>query len=97
MLPNTGSVVEDTTVAVLVMVVPLAPDTATTRVKTAEAPGLSVATEHDSVPLAPTAGAVQVNGVPDCDRETNVVPAGNGSVRVTLLAVAGPLFVTVMV
>ena len=74
------------------------PGTATTSVKTTDAPEFMVATVHVRVPVAPTAGAVHVNaGVPDWARETNVVPAGNGSVNVTLLAAEGPLFVTVIV
>ena len=100
LLPGTGSAVADVTVAVFVKVDPTrAPEgTATTNVKVTEAPEFMIGAVQDTVPLAPTAGVVQVNaGDPDCARETNVVPGGNGSVKVTLVAADGPLFVTMMV
>lgn len=50
------------------------------------------------VPLAPAAGVVQVNAGPAvCVPDTNVVPAGSGSDRLTVCAALGPALATVIV
>ena len=51
---------------------------------------------HVTVPAEPTGGVIQVQfaGVA---RDTKVAPVGMTSVKVTPVAVAGPLFVTVWV
>ena len=73
------------------------PDTLTTIVKVADAPEARLAFVHVTVPAAPTLGFVQANTGPMfCASETNVVLAGNVSVKETLVAGEGPLFVTVM-
>src|SRR5438093_1473851 len=91
LLPGFGSVIEDDAVAVFESVEPLvrfAP-ALNTSVNVAEAPEARVAM------LQLTAG-VQLNNGPDvCASETNVVPAGSASLRVTLCASLGPLFVMV--
>ena len=67
--------------------------TAETTVKVAEAPFTSVPIEQEIV-----APVVQLNVGPFVwFSETNVVPAGSGSVHVTLCASDVPLFATVMV
>jgi hypothetical protein len=51
---------------------------------------------HEIVPEAPTAGFEHVH--PEApELETNVVPAGSGSVNVTSRALLGPAFATVTV
>ena len=66
-------------------------------VKVAVVPNVSVAMEHETVPVPPTAGLVQMNTGPvGCDSETKVVFGGIVSVIVTLVASDGPLFVTLM-
>ena len=52
--------------------------------------------EHDVVPVPPAGGFVQTKADPlFCVSLTNVVPAGVASVIVTVVALPGPLFVTV--
>ena len=80
--------------AELVSVIPLATfaPTLRIRVKVADADDTSVAMLQ-----LPELG-VQLNDGPDvCASETNIVPAGIASLRVTLCASLGPLFVTVIV
>ena len=87
------------TVAVLVIVVPLATlsFTRTTRVKTCgPEPAASNGLVQVMVPVPPTAGIVQVNPGGE-ERDWKVVPVGMVSVRVTLAASEGPLLVTVIV
>jgi hypothetical protein len=90
-----GSVAAEPTLAVL-LTVPLAVAlVATTSVKLAAPPLASVARLHVTVPPAPTAGVVQVKAGPEfCTPDTNVVPAGNASVSVTLCALLGPALLT---
>jgi hypothetical protein len=52
--------------------------------------------EQVTVPLAPTAGVMQVHP-PTEDNDTNVVPAGRESVQDTFSAVCGPRLATEMV
>src|SRR4051812_44133869 len=55
-----------------------------------------LAIEQFTGPPAPTAGVVHDQPAAD-DKETNVVPAGSVSARVTLAALLGPAFATVIV
>lgn len=57
-------------------------------------PGTIDAVVHVTVPPEPTAGVVQANAGPLCSIDTNVVPVGSGSVRVTFGAFDGPAFLT---
>jgi hypothetical protein len=52
--------------------------------------------EHDTVPVPPTAGVVQLHPV-TAGRETKVEPAGSVSLHEADVATSGPLFVTVIV
>jgi hypothetical protein len=99
LFPGTGSVVALVTLAVFVIVpLPKAGSTRTTREKVAVAPLTSVRRLQLTVPVAPTAGDVQLNAGPlPCTNDTNVVLAGTTSVSETLWASADPLFVTVIV
>ena len=93
-----GSALVDTTLAVFVIVAPLAmaAPALKTNVNDADAPEASVAIVQVTVPDAPAAGLVQVNAGPlFCARETKVVPGGSTSVSVTPWAMPGPLFATV--
>lgn len=96
-LPILGSGVVDDTVAVFESTVPAATDgsTATTKVNAA-GPGANDAFEHDTVPLAPTAGVVQLQPPGDAN-DTKVVPAGKVSLNEAAAALLGPAFVTVIV
>jgi hypothetical protein len=99
LLAEFRSVVLVPTVALLLMVDPTATEFATlaTSVNVTDADAAIVVAEHETPPAAPTPGCVQVNvGAPDCASERKVSPAGNTSVRVTLLADEGPLLVTTM-
>ena len=92
MFAGVGSLVEEIADAVLVSVIPLATfaPTLRIRVKVADADDTSVAMLQ-----LPELG-VQLNDGPDvCASETNIVPAGIASLRVTLCASLGPLFVIV--
>ena len=95
LLAGVGSVVEELTVAVLEMTVPLAvvESTFTTMVKLALSPLPIVAFVHVTVPLAPTAGVVQVQPAAALS-ETKVVCSGSGSVTLTELACEGPPLLT---
>jgi len=98
LLPGVGSPPPELTVAVLVSNVPtgVAPLTLTTEVKLAEPPVTNVAMVQVIVPFDPTGGLMQANAGPDvCVSDTNVVPPGRGSARVTPAASAGPLLETV--
>jgi len=98
LLPGVGSEVDDDTVAVLL----LGPTGAagaicTTMENVADVPAVSVAMEHETVPVPPDGGLMQVKAGPvNCDSETNVVFGGSVSDIVTLAASEGPLFVTLM-
>jgi hypothetical protein len=90
------SKLSDETVAVFVieLVLPVL----MVRLNWAEAPLPSERNEHVTLPFAPTAGLEQVAAGPfDWIIDTNVVPAGSGSLRITFDAPSGPLFVTVSV
>lgn len=97
LLPGIGSAVAEPIDAVLEMIVPaaVAAWTATTREKLAFVAAGIEAVEHETVPLAPTAGVVHVQPAGDAS-ETNVVFDGSGSVKATFAALFGPLLVTVM-
>ena len=100
LFPGVGSVVVELTVAVLVIVEPLgvAALTLTTSEKVAVAPAARVAMFAVIVPVPPTAGEVIEEPGPEvCITETKVVFAGVESVRETLCAGLGPLFVNVNV
>ena len=94
LLPGVGSLVADETVAVLLIKVPAATpaSTCTTKVNAA-LPIASEATEHETVPAAPTAGVVQIQPAGDAS-DTKVVPAGRVSARVTDAALLGPMLLT---
>jgi len=69
-----------------------------TTVNAADCPAVSVPIEQLIVPVAPAAGVVQVNDGPLVwVMLANVALAGTVSVIVTVDAVDGPLFVTVIV
>ena len=93
-----GSKVEVLTVAVLVKNVPGAvfESILATIVKKSSPPAGKSGFVQFTVPLLPTPGSVhdQLAGV---ERETKVMPAGNGSFKVALSAVSGPTLVTSMV
>jgi hypothetical protein len=98
LFPATGSAIVLATVAVFVMVEPTAaPASTRTRSVTAEIwPEVSEARAQETVPVPPTAGVVQVQPL-GVETERKVVLAGTASVRVTPIAVAGPLFVATIV
>jgi len=58
-------------------------------------PGAKLVFVRVTVPFAPTAGVILPHAGPDND--TNVVPAGRGSLTLTFAASLGPLFVIVIV
>jgi hypothetical protein len=92
-----GSVAAEPTLAVLLTGPPAAALVATTSVKLAVPPLANVTRLHVTVPPAPTAGVVQAKAGPaSCTPDTNVVPAGNTSVSVTLCALPGPALLTPM-
>ncbi len=95
---GSGSAVVDDTVTVLLSVVPAAVPAArrTRRSKVAEAPAASVATAHETVPVVPVAGAVQVQPAAGV-RLSNTVPAGTTSLNCTFAAAPGPRFSTAIV
>jgi hypothetical protein len=100
LFPGVGSVVAEVTVAVFVIVEAFAAagEMLTATVSVAVAPTGTVTAVHVIVPVAPAGGVVQVKAGPDvCVWEANVVLAGSVSVKVTLAASDGPLFVTVSV
>ena len=81
--------------SVSVMTVPVAVPafTCVIRVNEAVAPTARVAMLHVTVPVAPTAGVVQLHE-PGLARETKVVLVGIASVKLTVVAIAGPLLVS---
>ncbi len=93
-----GSVVPLETVAVLEIDEPFAAFalTLTTSVKVLDAFAAMLALEQETLPIPPTAGVVQVNPA-GLASETNVVFAGKVSAIVTLAALLGPVFVTMIV
>src|SRR5690242_17209929 len=95
LLPGTGSVVVEVTVAVLLIVPVVEGAIATVRVKTA-LPTAMLAFVQVMVPPAPTAGVVHDQPAGE-ESATNVVPAGSVSERLTLAAELGPALLTVMV
>ena len=98
LLPATGSVTAFVTLAVLVIVVPAAVPafTRTRRISTELRPEASDASVQVMPPVPPTAGVVHDQGCA-LPIERKVVFAGTVSVSVTLSAVAGPAFETVIV
>ena len=95
--PGFPSVVDEVTVAVLLMVEPARAGgiTKTSSVKLA-LPTANVAIEQFIVPWSPWAG-VEHDQPLGADKVLNVVPLGNVSLKETLLAESGPLFLTVIV
>ena len=81
-------------IAVFVICAPGAAWTFTTRVIEAELPFAIGPIAQVTVPVPPTGGVLQLPGL---DIETNVVPVGITSVKVTPVSVLGPLFVTVII
>src|SRR5262249_45898939 len=92
----TSAVAADTP-AVLLIEVP--PDAGwTTRVKLADCPAVRVPTVPITVPPLPTGGVVKLKAGPAVwVSETNVAPAGRGSISPTPWASLGPLLATVSV
>lgn len=82
------------TVAVLVIVAPGAALTFTTRVIATDPPDPSAPSEQVTVPVPPGGGVLQLPGL---NSDTNVVPVGTPSVKVTPASASGPLFVTPIV
>jgi hypothetical protein len=81
--------------AVFVIVEP--PVTVTRSVTTDCSPEAREARGQETVPVPPTAGAVQVPHPEAVETERKVVLAGTVSVSVNAIAVAGPSFVTTIV
>ena len=98
LLPIEGSVVGEETVAVLVIVLPLAAAglTVTTSVNTELAIGIVPRVEQAIVPPLPTAGKVHDQPPGDVS-DANVVPTGNVSVMDAEAATLGPALLTVIV
>ena len=64
----------------------------------AETGGRSLFMKQETVPLLPGGGVEQIEGIPELWlSETNVVPAGSGSLTEMLLVGFGPMLVTLMV
>jgi len=100
LLPGVGSTVALAAVALLVMVEPLATLAATwtTMVKVAISLSVVVPLEKTTLPVAPTAGALVLQPVPEfTTAETKVVPVGRPSVTVTVCAALGPLLTKLIV
>lgn len=89
-----GSVIDEEPMSVSVMTVPVAVPAFTFVISVNEAvePAARVAMLQVTVPVAPTAGVEQLHD-PGLARETKVVLVGIASVKMTVMAVAGPLFV----
>lgn len=89
-----GSVMEEEPMSVSVMTVPVAVPafTLVTRVNEPLEPTARVAMLHVMVPVPPTGGVVQLQE-PGLARDTNVVLVGTASVKLTVVAADGPLFV----
>lgn len=99
LLPDVGSVVDVETVAVLGRDVPFAAAASTfTVIVNVWAPAalVNVASVALTEPAAPAAGVDSVQPAGP-EAETNVVPAGSGSDRLTVEASLGPLFITITV
>src|SRR5450432_222694 len=90
-----GSVIADDPISVSEMTVPVAVPgfTCATNEKAAVPPNASEAMLQEMLPVAPTAGVAQVH-VPGFVRETKVVLVGTASVKLTVVAVDGPLLVS---
>lgn len=98
LLPGAGSDAAEVTEAVFVIVPVAVGFTLIVMVNAALAPDASDARLQLTVPVPPTTGVVQLNAGPlVCIADTNVVPAGTGSLRDTVAAASGPLFVTMTV
>lgn len=98
LLAGVGSGVEVVIVAVFVSVVPPVAEVLTPMSNTEEEPLAMLAIVQVMVPLLPTAGALHEKAGPEvCENEANVEPAGTASVRDSVVAALGPLFVTVTV
>ena len=82
------------TIAVLVIVAPGAALTFTTRLIATDPAGAIAPSEQMTAPVPPTGGVLQLPGLVS---DTNVVPAGITSVKVTPASVLGPLFETAIV
>ena len=97
LLVGSESLLADATVAVFERTVPAETSalTETARVKTALPTGID-GELHETVPLAPTAGVVQLQP-PGADRDTNAVPAGKVSDQLAASAGSGPALFTVIV
>jgi hypothetical protein len=97
LFPLLGSPVAEDTVALLLIVPPgaVVAATFTTSVKT-ELPTLALAVVHVTVPPEPAAGVVH-DQPPGDAIDTNVVPAGNVSLRLTDTAGSGPMLLAVIV
>ena len=89
-----GSVMDEEPMSVSVMTVPVAVPAFTfvTSVNEAVEPAARVAMLQVTVPVAPTAGVEQLHAA-GLVSETKVVLVGIASVKVTVVAAAGPLFV----
>src|SRR5689334_7183625 len=97
-LPGVGSAVAVATVAESVMTVPpdVAASTLTTRVNTSLADAATLGLLQFTVPVAPTAGVVQLQPAAETS-DTKVVLAGIASASVAVAAASGPELPTVIV
>ncbi len=95
---ESGSVVALETFAVFEIVAPFAAFafTLTTSVNVPDAFAAMLAFEQEIVPVPPTAGVEQLKPA-GLASETKVVFVGTASVSVTLVALLGPVFVTIIV
>jgi hypothetical protein len=94
LLAADGSEVVVATIAVLFSAP--AAEVFTTSVNMAGAPEARLAIVHVTVPPAPTAGVVHSHPATEVS-ETNVVPAGSVSFKLTPAAAEGPALLTVIV
>jgi hypothetical protein len=84
-------------VALAVFVTLVVFPTRTTSVNAVEPPFGMASYEQTIVPVPPTAGVAQIGATPEVGvNETNVVPGGTTSVRMTSVAGSGPPFVKVI-
>jgi hypothetical protein len=95
-LAKTGSEAPELTLTVLLTEPVAEGATVTATVKTAVTPEGMLAIEHDTVPVAPTAGVVQLQP-PGAVSELKVMTGGKTSLSVTLGAASGPLLVMTIV
>ena len=91
LLARVGSLDMPLIEAVLIIVEPGAALTLTTRLIVTDAPLASAPNEHETMPVPPTEGVVQLPGLV---KETKVVPAGTVSLKIAPISASGPLFVT---